>query len=106
MLRKLALVLVPLAACSVVVSAQAATPTQLTLQPAAYKILYGKKLTLTGKLVGGLAGRNRLDHGPAVQQEPDPGEARRAGSNPPRRRLQHQRQADDPDRVHGPRAGA
>jgi hypothetical protein len=53
MLRKLALALAMLAACSVAVSAQAVAPTQLTLSPSAFKVLFGHKLTLSGRLAGG-----------------------------------------------------
>jgi hypothetical protein len=56
MLRKLAAPLVVFAACSIVVSAQAAAPKEVTLTPSAYKVLYGHKLTLSGRLVSGLKG--------------------------------------------------
>jgi hypothetical protein len=56
MVRKVVFAVTLVAACSIVVSAQAVGPAQLSLSPSAYKVLYGHKLTLSGKLVGGKPG--------------------------------------------------
>ncbi len=69
MLRKLVFAFVLLAACSAAVSAAAAAPT-LTLAPSAYKVLYGHKLMLSGRLGGGSLARVSIMAVPYGQSAP------------------------------------
>jgi hypothetical protein len=53
MLRKFVVVCIAVAACSIVVSAEAKPQAQVTLSSSALKVLFGHELTLSGRLVGG-----------------------------------------------------
>jgi hypothetical protein len=57
MLRKLAVPLILVVACSVAVSAQGGGQGRLVLSPAQFKVLFGHELTLSGTLGGGRPGQ-------------------------------------------------